>query len=116
MSQRAIAWAAQQTVWNGGRKAVLVMLAYTANNTGISTASQERLARLSCMSVRALREHLKALADDGLLAVQTRYRKNGERAVNHYYLAYSDVYRWQIEQAAKRAAQTAKDETDGILV
>jgi predicted ArsR family transcriptional regulator len=115
MSQRAIAWAAQQNVWNGGRKCVLLMLAYSANNTGISTASQERLAKLSCMSVRALREHLRALADDGFIAVQARYRKNGERAVNHYYLAYSDAYKWQQELAAKLEQQAREDKADGIL-
>lgn len=108
-------WAAKQIVTPAGRKAVLMILGYTANNSGVSTASQERLARLSGMTEQALRPHLKALEDDGFVESQPRFRKNGRRAVNNYYLAIGDAFRFRRERSRKERLQEERDLADGIL-
>lgn len=67
-----VAWAWQQPVDDSTRKLVLVKLADSANDEGVCSPTQDRLAVECGVSERTVRRHLKRLGDDGLIVATSR--------------------------------------------
>lgn len=66
-------WALQQDV-SAPKKLLLVALAWIADEHGVTRESQEVIAARLAKNPRWVREHLPALAAEGLV---TRYRRHG---------------------------------------
>ena len=87
MSVEAVAWAFAQEVTPAGRKFVLVALANHADAEGRCFPSQKRLAFMTGQSVRAVRDHLAALEEAGLITrVETRRESDGGRTSDTIFL------------------------------
>ncbi len=100
MSHKALKWALKRRVVPPHRALLLIHLAGMSNDSGEVNASQDRIAKASGVSRRAVIDHLNALVDDGLVIRQAHYRKNGRRAVNTYFLGYSNLFKY-IQQHQK---------------
>lgn len=79
-------WAYEQDVKPAAAKFVLVTLANNANGEGYCWPGQQRLARLTGMSERALRDNIIALEEAGLIRRERRHRKSGSRSSDGYWL------------------------------
>ena len=87
MSVEAVAWAFAQEVTPAGRKFVLVALANHADAEGRCFPSQKRLAFMTGQSIRAVRDHLAALEEAGLITrVETRRESDGGRTSDTIFL------------------------------
>ena len=73
---------------SAGRKLVLAVLAEHANKDGLCWPSQMLLGRRASISIRKLRDHLRALEREGWL--QTFVNK-GPREVNYYQLNVAKI-------------------------
>lgn len=74
---------------NPTRKLVLLLLADAANGDGVSWNSQERIATFAEVTKRTVRNHLKALEDQGLVQRVERRRVDGSRASDEYRLSFA---------------------------
>src|SRR5699024_11177832 len=79
-------WAYNQPIKGAGRKSVLVLLADTASENGYSFRGQESIARMTGQSVRSVRMHLDWLEANGYLRRRARFKKNGDRTSDEYFL------------------------------
>ena len=86
MSHQATSWAYDQDITPSGAKFVLVTLANYANGEGYCYPGQEKLARDTGMSARAVRVHLVNLEDAGLIYRERRVDKLGRRKSDGYWL------------------------------
>lgn len=77
MSIEAISWAFNLSLPNSGIKLTLLALCNYANEDGEAYPSQKALAEKTCLCERAIRTHLVALEDIGLIARKARTRANG---------------------------------------
>ena len=77
MSIEAISWAFNTLLPNSGMKLTLLALCNYANEDGEAYPSQKALAEKTCLCERAIRTHLVALEDVGLIARKARTRANG---------------------------------------
>ena len=77
MSIEAISWAFNTVLPNSGMKLTLLALCNYANEDGEAYPSQKALAEKTCLCERAIRTHLVALEEAGLIARKARTRANG---------------------------------------
>lgn len=89
VSNQAITWAYRQDAASSA-KFVLVTLADFADEAGTCFPSQERLARLTGLSVRSVRRAVEELEGLGLLVTEHRYGPNGYRTTDRYRLVMAD--------------------------
>lgn len=88
-------WAFATTTGNPVRKAVLSFLASMADtNTGRCEARQATLAQGVEASERAVRGHLKALEDAGIVARRAQRRRDGSRRGDEFLLLAPWVTEW----------------------
>lgn len=86
MSAEAMTWAWQQEL-PPTRKLVLMALAEDADSRGLCQVSQRELYRRTGLKPRAIRDHLRALDDQALLAREPRMRlEDGGQTANLYRL------------------------------
>jgi biotin operon repressor len=85
MSYKATAWAYDLDL-PSPRKFVLVALADFADENGSCFPGQQRLAKMTGLGERAVRNSLKTLEDEGLITRLARY-ENGHRLTDRYRLA-----------------------------
>jgi len=86
MSNRAITWAYRQEL-KAGPKFVLVTLADMADQEHSCYPGVGTLAELTGYGRTAVRTHIEALIDAGLVTTQRRHKGNGARTSDRYYLA-----------------------------
>lgn len=98
MSHDATEWARRQRAGSPARKAILLVLADMADFRGSCYPSQAYIAGITEQSERSVRDHLHALADAGLITIESRGRAGGGRSSNLYTLA--------MEQTGKIPGQT----------
>lgn len=87
MSFAAQKWAMALTVGSSTAKAVLLALAYYADEDGICWPSQETLARDTEFTSRAVRTAIGKLQELGLISSEKRHRRDGSRASDMIKLA-----------------------------
>ena len=80
MSFAAQKWALTLTVGSSTAKAVLLALAYYADEDGCCWPSQETVAKDTEFTSRAVRSAIAKLEDLGLIRCEKRHRKDGSRA------------------------------------
>ena len=80
MSFAAQKWAMALTVGSSTAKAVLLALAYYADEEGVCWPSQETLARDTEFTSRAVRTAIGKLQELGLISSEKRHRRDGSRA------------------------------------
>ena len=86
MSFQAMTWAVEQKCGSAAAKLVLLMLANHANgHTGRCNPRHKRLAEECEMRVETLKNHLKALADLGLVTIVPQFAE-GVQLPNQYLL------------------------------
>lgn len=117
MSTDATKWAREQVAGGCGRKAVLMALADRADEEWSCFPSQVLIAEETEQSVRSVREHLAGLEDSGLIARQSRRRRDGTRTSDRYQLAGphglpADLAAGEGEPAADLAAGSASPAAD----
>lgn len=86
MSNRALAWAEQQTTGNPLRKAVLMVLADKADEANSCFPSQDYIARVTEQGVRSVRRHISQLETDGFISRGLRFKDDGSRDSDRYVL------------------------------
>lgn len=117
-------WAFETKVGNPVRKAVLSMLSMMADcTTGRCEAKQETLAQGCEVTERAVRGHLKALAEAGIIARRPQYRRGGGRRGDEYLLLAPWVTEWPDGERPERTSglpespdasfQAARNEASG---
>ena len=79
MSIKALNWAKRQTGGGLATKALLLVLADCADDSGQCWPGQETLATILECSVRCIRDALKRLEGNGLIYRTRRRRQNGSR-------------------------------------
>ena len=77
MSIEAISWAFNTVLPSSGAKLTLLALCNYANEDGEAYPSQKALSEKTCLCQRAIRTHLVALEELGLIARKSRTRANG---------------------------------------
>jgi DNA-binding transcriptional ArsR family regulator len=82
----AVSWAYKQRPKRSGEKFVLVTLAQYADAEGYCYPGQGKLARLTEMGERTVRDHLASLEQQGLVESEERRQKDGRRTSNGYWL------------------------------
>lgn len=88
-------WAFDTQTGNPARKAVLSMLAMMADSeTGRCEAKQCTLAHGAEISERAVRGHLKALEEAGLIARRPQFRRDRGRRGDEFLLLAPGVVEW----------------------
>jgi len=93
MSHYMTALAMKQQGLTPAAKIVLYWLADHHNGeTGDCFPSHKRLAELSEMTDRSVRNHLSDLADKGLIQIIQRNRDNGSQTSNEYLLILTDTH------------------------
>lgn len=101
-------WAFGTVTGNPVRKAVLSFLATMADaNTGRCEARQKTLSRGVEASERAVRGHLKALEDAGIVARREQRRRDGSRRGDEFLLLAPWVSEWPDGQPVTHAADRA---------
>lgn len=85
-AQHAVGWAYDQDVRPAGRKFVLVTLATLVDQEWSCYPGQEFLAAATGQSERAVRDHLAALEADGIIRRGKRYRRDGTRTSDRFWL------------------------------
>lgn len=85
MSGKVVGWAMEQTTGSPSAKLILVKLADNANEDGYCWPSVALIMRHTELSERAVRGHLKGLADAGLITIEGRVTARGQ-ATNGYQL------------------------------
>jgi len=85
MSGKVVGWAMEQITGSPAAKLVLVKLADNANEEGLCWPSVGLIVRHTELSERTVREHLRGLAENGLVEVQARVTAKGQ-ASNVYQL------------------------------
>jgi len=86
MSGKVVGWAMEQRTGSPVAKLVLVKLADNANEEGICWPSVPLIVEHTELSDRAVRKHLRALEEAGLISVESR-NNNGQQIANVYRLA-----------------------------
>lgn len=99
MSNEALTWAFEQTIKPSGRHFVLVALANYADSQGWCYPSQETLAKRTSQDERTVRDHLKALEEEGLIAREPRRRKDGKRTSDGFTLVGFIAVEGAVEEA-----------------
>lgn len=79
MSVQALNWAFEYAAENASEKAILLALANYAGGDGRCYPGQESIARKAACSERTVRSVLKSLEDRGVIARESRRRKDGSR-------------------------------------
>lgn len=92
VSVHVCSWAWKQKV-AAGEKLVLLKLADSANDDGLSWPAAKTVARDCGMGESTVRKHVNALAAKGLLSVEERRRADGSRSSNLYRLATAQIER-----------------------
>lgn len=86
MSLWASKWAWEKQVQLAGTKLVLLALANFADDEGVCYPGQERIADMTNMSIRSVRNQIGALEAAGLITRTTRWRADGTRNSDCYQL------------------------------
>lgn len=86
MSHQAVTWAYAQDIDPPLAKFVLVTLADFASAEGFCFPGQSKLSDLTGISERAIRSHLVALEQAGILRRQFRYDDRGKRTSDGFWL------------------------------
>jgi len=98
-------WAYEQEVRTSGAKFVLVCVAHHADEHGYCYPSQKRLAAMTGLSERAVRGHLAALEEDGVISREERRNTDGRRTSDGFYLHIpEDELRLPAETAASKTS------------
>lgn len=87
MSIEAINWAFNQPITPMARKFVLVVLANYADEDYSCYPSQQKIADRIGASVETVRRAIKELEASGLIRREKRYRDDGYRSTDRYFLA-----------------------------
>jgi hypothetical protein len=88
-------WAFGTVTGSSTRKALLSMIAMMADaQTGRCEAKQDTLCTGVEAGERAVRDHLKALVEAGLIARRAQFRKDGSRRGDEYLLLAPWVTEW----------------------
>ncbi len=91
------------------RKIVLLALADHADQNGICWPGQERLAEVTGLGIRTVRETLKDLESSGLIETNPKHGPTGQRLGTIYkVLARQELPVGQLEGPAKSAGQQAR--------
>ena len=108
MSVETVSWAYEQPIDNALRKAVLVCLCHHASSDGENCyPGQELISLETGLKERALRNHLKALEDAGIIRREKRYGADGKpRDFDRWILiGYPE---WVAERRAERRERMAQ--------
>lgn len=106
-------WAFSVETGNPVRKAVLSMLAMMADaTTGRCEARQGTIARGVEASERAVRGHLKALEDAGVIARREQRRFDGRRRGDEFLLLAPGVVEWPDGEVVELPADAASEGVD----
>ena len=92
MSWETMTWARNARTGSPARKAILLVLAEHADEQDSCYPSQATIAEATEQSERSVRAHIAAMADAGLLRVESRGLSSGGRA-NRYYLLTGEICR-----------------------
>ena len=87
MSHDSTHLARKQKTGSPARKAVLLVLADMADQDHSCFPSQAYIGRITEQSERSVREHIRVLAEMGLVRVESRGKPGGGRTSNRYVLA-----------------------------
>lgn len=79
-------WAWKQKTADSPSKMVLVALASFADNAGGCYPSHKRLASMSGLSLKTIKRKIALLEEQGLITTDERWRGDGTRASNQYWL------------------------------
>lgn len=91
MSNKAITWAYAQSALKAGPKFTLVTLADMADQEHSCYPGIDTLADLTGYKATAIRAHVDALIDAGLIITERRHKRNGARTSDRYYLQLGDA-------------------------
>ena len=89
MNSRIMTWAMKASIKNGIAKAVLIRLAYMADeNAGNLFPSIGHLHRVTSFDVKSVRKAVHELERDGFLRIETQFDHghNGRQTSNRYWL------------------------------
>lgn len=86
MANEAMKWALEQPLKAHEGKAVLMVLAFRADQAGYCYPGQTTLAEETGQSERTVRNHLAKLEQLGLIRRASRHRDNGSRTSDAYWL------------------------------
>ena len=85
-------WALAQNSLPAPAKSVLFVLAHRAGNASADCwPGRETIAEEAGCSPRQVTRHLQLLVDHGLVARDRRFRRNGSRTSDRYYLLIDQV-------------------------
>ena len=118
MSVSAITWAFGLDGINPARKFVLVTLANYADEDDSCFPGQEKLARDVGTSVSTIRRALKELEDGGYIVRERRYRSDGYRSSDRYYLQVNMTGRPKEQDSYRSSVDDENDSyrsNDGTL-
>lgn len=115
MSWEAQAWAAKITLGSSSKKAVLAVLANSANEEGYCWPSIGYIQRLTELSRNTVIAALSALEMAGLLVKTLRHRDNGSQRSNEYQLLLAVSDPKTTEKCAEMAPVSVDKSVDNAV-
>lgn len=96
MSNAAITWAVSLKL-PSSQKLVLILLANYADESGYCYPGQEAMAEKTGLSSRTIRRAIQSIEDAGLVRREKRYREDGTRNSDAYFLNVQPVEKFRNE-------------------